>query len=67
MIFDPLEDFSCINPELEYLPEWKEDISTCKDFAQLPDNAKSYVRRLEELLNHEIQFVSVGAECSQYL
>lgn len=65
--FDPLEDFSCIDPELEYLPGWKTDISTCKNFAQLPDNAKSYIARLEELLNHEIQFVSVGAERNQYL
>ena len=65
--FDPLEDFSCIDPVLEYLPGWKTDISTCKNFAQLPDNAKSYIARLEELLNHEIQFVSVGAERNQYL
>ena len=65
--FDPLEDFSCIDPKLEYLPGWETDISTCKNFAQLPDNAKSYIARLEELLNHEIQFVSVGAERNQYL
>ena len=29
--------------------------------------AKTYVETLEDLLQHEIQFISVGAERSQYL
>ena len=28
---------------------------------------KAYIEKLEKLLNHEIQFISVGAERNQYL
>ena len=34
---------------------------------QLPDNAKAYVAYLEKQLDHEIQFVSVGAKREQYI
>ena len=33
----------------------------------LPVNAKRYINFLEDMLRHEIQFVSVGAERNQYL
>ena len=33
----------------ELLPGWFEDISGCRTFDELPANAQSYVRRLEEL------------------
>ena len=31
------------------------------------ENAKAYIRILEQLLNHEIQFISVGARRDQFL
>ena len=64
--FDPLENLDLYEPVVEYLPGWKQDISTCNSWAQLPDNAKSYITYIEELLHHEIQFISVGAERNQY-
>ena len=66
-MFDPLEDLDSCEPIVEYLPGWKKDISTCTDYNQLPGKAKAYINRLEKLLNHEIQFISVGAERNQYL
>lgn len=65
--FDPLEDLDSCEPIVEYLPGWKKDISSCTDYNQLPGKAKAYINRLEKLLNHEIQFISVGAERNQYL
>ena len=66
-MFDPLEDLDSCEPIIEYLPGWKKDISSCTDYNQLPGKAKAYINRLEKLLNHEIQFISVGAERNQYL
>ena len=65
--FDPLEDPDSCEPIVEYLPGWKEDISACTDYNDLPDKAKAYITRLEKLLEHEIQFISVGSERNQYL
>ena len=48
-------------------PGWTEDISACESWEQLPDNAKAYVAYLEKQLDHEIQFVSVGAKREQYI
>lgn len=37
------------------------DISKCKSFEELPEKAKKYVRRIEELTNTPIKFIGVGA------
>lgn len=65
--FDPLENWDSYEPVIKYMQGWKKDISSCDSWVQLPDNAKSYITYLEELLDHEIQFISVGAERDQYL
>ena len=65
--FDPLENLDSYEPVIEYLPGWKTDISNCHNWEELPDNAKAYIAYMEKKLNHEIQFISVGAERNQYL
>ena len=65
--FDPTEDLESCEPVVKLLPGWQKDISGCRSFAELPREAKEYVAALEELLQHEIQFVSVGARRDQYL
>lgn len=49
----------CI-PVYESLPGWTEDISTVKQFRDLPLNAKLYVQRVEELTRVPVDIVSVG-------
>jgi adenylosuccinate synthase len=44
----------------ETLPGWKEDISKCKNFEELPVNAQRYVRRVEELLGVPVRWIGVG-------
>ena len=37
------------------------DISKCKTFDELPENAKKYVLRIEELTNTPVKFIGTGA------
>lgn len=66
-VFDPTENLEKYTPVVKMLPGWKTDISNCRSYDELPVNAKRYISFLEDMLRHEIQFVSVGAERNQYL
>lgn len=66
-IFDPLEDLDSYEPVVEYLPGWEHDISNCKSWEQLPENAKAYVNYIEKQMKYQIEFISTGAERNQYL
>lgn len=65
--FDPLEDLDSCEPVIKYLPGWGSDISACRSWEELPENAKAYVQYIEQQLDHEIQFISVGAKRDQYI
>lgn len=54
-----LED--CI-PIYEELPGWKENISQITNWNDLPENAKRYVRRIEELTDKKVSIISVGSD-----
>jgi adenylosuccinate synthase len=47
-------------PIFETLPGWSEDISGIRKIEDLPENAKNYLRRIEELIETPIDIVSVG-------
>lgn len=66
-VFDPLEDLDSYEPVVEYLPGWGHDISNCKSWEQLPENAKAYVNYIEKQMKYQIEFISTGAERNQYL
>jgi len=55
-----LDVFAACEPVYEEMPGWKCPISAVKSFAELPQNAQRYVKRLEELMGCEIVMVSVG-------
>lgn len=65
--FDPMDNLDSYTPVLEYLPGWQRDISSCRSWEELPDEARVYVEFLEHQLKHEIQFISVGAKREEYL
>lgn len=50
--------YSKVEVEYELLPGWKEDISKCRSFDELPDNCKAYVARVQELLDVPIRWVT---------
>jgi len=60
-----LEIFDRCRPLYEEMPGWNADISEARSFADLPENAQKYVRRLEELIGCPIVMVSVGARRDQ--
>ena len=51
----------CI-PVYESHPGWKQDISGITEFNILPENAKKYLARIEELSKVKIKIISVGPE-----
>ncbi len=57
-----LADINGLEMETETIPGWTEDISGIRDFDQLPETARAYVDRVEELVGVPIVMVSVGAE-----
>jgi adenylosuccinate synthase len=48
------------NPIYESMPSWTEDITTAEIYEDLPQKARDYVERLEDLLGVDISAVSVG-------
>ena len=47
-------------PIYETMPGWWEDISGCRTFEELPQNAQNYIHRLEELGGARISCIGVG-------
>ncbi len=52
-------------PIYEELPGWDEDITGVKNLADLPENARNYVKRIEELVGVQIATFSVGPDREQ--
>ncbi len=55
-------DFHHAKPVYEYLPGWTEDISAARELSDLPANAQSYVRYLEEISGTRISAIGVGQD-----
>jgi adenylosuccinate synthase len=47
-------------PIYEDMPGWLDDISKCRSVEDLPDNARRYVERIEELSGARVSVVGVG-------
>ena len=67
-----LEDFpaslkvlSECKPIYETLPGWSEDISKINKLEDLPQSARNYLNRIEELTQTPIHIISVGADRDQ--
>ena len=65
--FDTLSDLDRMEPVVTMLPGWNTDLSGCKSWDELPKEAKAYVKFLEKQLDHEIQFISTGAEREKFV
>ena len=58
-------DFHHARPIYEYLDGWWEDISSAKDFADLPKTAQRYVRAVEDLIGAPVAAIGVGPRRDQ--
>jgi adenylosuccinate synthase len=47
-------------PVYEEMPGWWENLSECREFGELPANARAYVERLEELSGARVSAIGVG-------
>ena len=54
-----------LEPVYETYKGWKEDISKAKTMEELPENARAYLNKLEELVGIPIKIVSVGPDREQ--
>jgi adenylosuccinate synthase len=54
-----------VEPVYESMSGWKEDISGCRTWAELPRATRDYVARIEECLGIPVSIVSVGPDRAQ--
>lgn len=54
-------------PIYEYLDGWKQDISDCRKYEDLPLNARKYIEYIEKSVNCTMNYISVGAERNQII
>ena len=52
-------------PVYETFEGWEEDITSIKNFEELPQNAKKYINAIENFIEIPITFISVGPERNQ--
>ena len=60
-----LEELDRCKPVYDELPGWDEDITNVTKFDDLPENAKNYLKRIEELTDTPLATVSVGPDREQ--
>ena len=60
-----LEELDRCKPVYDELPGWDEDITNITKFDDLPENAKNYLKRIEELTDTPLATVSVGPDREQ--
>ena len=49
-------------PVMETMPGWQRDISACRTWEELPEEARAYVLRIEQAIGCPITYISVGPE-----
>lgn len=62
-----LEELNGCEPVYEDHPGFKDDISSCRTFDELPDICKGYIKRLEELCECRIAMIGVGPDREQQI
>lgn len=54
-------------PVWETMPGWRTDITSARSYQDLPDAARRYIERIEELIDTPIRLISVGPHREQIL
>lgn len=55
-----LEELALCKPIYEELPGFDEDVTKIRNFDELPENAKRYIQRIEEVCGVHISMIGVG-------
>jgi len=56
------DEYAACLPIFEAMPGWSESTAGVTDFADLPANAKAYIKRIEELVGVKITILSTGPD-----
>ena len=56
------DQFEKIKPVFKELPGWKESTYGAKSMADLPDNARAYIRFVEDAIEAPIDIISTGPD-----
>ncbi|MDD3116378.1 MAG: adenylosuccinate synthetase, partial [Victivallaceae bacterium] len=59
------DELARVKPVYEIVPGWKADTTKCRDYNELPENAKKYLARIAELVDSKIAIISVGPKREQ--
>ena len=57
-----IRQFSALKPTYKSLPGWKDDITKVRSAGDLPDNARAYLRFIEDFVGVPVGIISVGPE-----
>ncbi|MBS5984689.1 MAG: adenylosuccinate synthase [Clostridium butyricum] len=60
-----LEDLAKCEPIYEEFEGWGEEVANARSYNELPENAKKYLKRIEEFTDTKISIVSVGPKRDQ--
>lgn len=60
-----LEDLAKCEPVYEEFEGWGEEVADARSYDELPENAKKYLKRIEEFTDTKISIVSVGPRRDQ--
>ena len=60
-----LEDLAKCEPVYEEFEGWGEEVANARSYDELPENAKKYLKRIEEFTDTKISIVSVGPKRDQ--
>ncbi|MGL5616331.1 MAG: adenylosuccinate synthase [Sarcina sp.] len=60
-----LEDLGRCKPVYEEFEGWSEEVADARSYDQISENAKKYIRRIEELTDTKVSIVSVGPKRDQ--
>lgn len=60
-----LQTLSECKPIYEVMEGWKEDTTQAKTYEELPENARKYIERIEELVGVKVSIVAIGPKRDQ--
>ena len=60
-----VDEWERCKPVYETVPGWMQDISACRSWEEIPENARKFVKRMSELIGCPVTTVGVGPDREQ--
>ncbi len=60
-----VDDLRRVKPVYETMPGWSQDLTAARELADLPAEARAYLKRVSELIGVPVEYASVGPERTQ--